>query len=594
MVGYTNSIYGKTIPAIYLNRIKASGPKVAFITISGDKTMSWNEVNGYIRAIYNFLCNQNLRRLEKVAIISQSRPEWIMTDIAIQCAQLVTVPIYPNNTIEDVSYILSHSDSKLIFLEDSTQYEKIKKVFLKTSKEVPIVIFDAPNNLKGALSFKELISSYSMPVRDFEDSAKSVNEDDPFSIVYTSGTTGVPKGVVLTQKNIVSEISSVICGLNITENDVSVTFLPFAHILGRVESLACVYVGFAIGFAENINKVAEAILKIKPTILVSVPRIYEKIFIKIKSAVEESSSFKTKLFNWAVAVGRKVAREKSNNKGLSPILFLKHLVADKLVFTKIREKMGGRLKLTISGGAALNAELCEFFHACGIKILEGYGLTETTAAIAVNRPDNYGFGTVGLPIDGVEIKIAEDGEILVRGNVVFKEYYNDPLNTKNAFKDGWFLTGDIGYIDEKGRVVITDRKKDIIVTSGGKNIAPQKIENMLRNTKFISQAMVWGDGKPYLVALITLNEAEILDWAKNKAIKFQSIKELICNKEVEELIRFNIEAINGKLANFETIKRFRILPCDFAIDAGELTPSLKIKRKTVYERYKVFLEEMYS
>jgi long-chain acyl-CoA synthetase len=358
--------------------------------------------------------------------------------------------------------------------------------------------------------------------------------------------------------------------------------------------MAPIFAGITLAFAENMNTIAANIAEVRPSILISVPRIYEKIHAKIVSEVESGSPVKRAIFQWAVATGREVARRRAFGDAVSPLLLAKFQVADRLVLSKVREKLGGNLRFTISGGAPLSKDLCEFFHACGVQILEGYGLTETSAAAFANQPSRYMFGTVGLPLEGVEVKIASDGEILLKGPMVFDGYYNDPEATAEAFVDGWFKTGDIGEIDSRGFLRITDRKKELIVTSGGKNIAPQKIENLLKERRFISNAMVYGDKRKYLVALVTLNEADIKSWAKQQGIAFGSYAELVEKLEVHKVIQEQVAAVNAELASFETIKKFKILPEDFTVENGFLTPSLKLKRKVITKHHQPLIDAMYG
>jgi long-chain acyl-CoA synthetase len=428
----------------------------------------------------------------------------------------------------------------------------------------------------------------------FRKSAESVPADSVGSIVYTSGTTGRPKGAVLLNGSFSAELRTIVEEFELRKDDVTVTFLPFAHILARVESMMPIYAGVTLGFAENVNTVADNIREIKPTLLVSVPRIYEKIYAKILSGVEASPPAKRNIFKWAIGIGREVARLRSEKLPVPLLLGLKYKIADKLVFSKIRERMGGNIRMTVSGGAPLSGELCQIFHACGIKILEGYGLTETTAAITVNRPDDFAFGTVGKPLNGVQIRIAEDGEIQVKGEVVFKEYYKNEEATREVFTpDGYFCTGDIGEFTPRGHLKITDRKKELIVTSGGKKIAPQKLENMLKTNRFISNGLVYGDKQKYLVALICLNEAEIKGWASAQSIGANSLDKLAGDTKVNELIEGVIKEMNEQLASFESIKKFKILPRDFTIEGGELTPSIKVKRKVCVEKYRDYISSMY-
>lgn len=594
-------IDGKTCPHLYLRRVQLSRGKAAYLVKKNGAyaPVSWDEVHSHVLGLFRFFREQKFEAGEKIIIMSQTRSEWAITDIAAQCAGLVTVPIYPSLVAEDCAYIVDHCDARLIFAEDEKQLRKLLDVFGRTREPLPVVTFEEPSTAIEGLtvfSYSELVKSPRDETlnEEFGRSAASIQPSDVFSIVYTSGTTGQPKGAVLTQSNMVSELRATINDLDLSEADLTLTFLPFAHILGRVESLAPLISGATLAFAECNDSVAENAQEVGPTILVSVPRVYEKAFARIQAMVDSGSPLKKKLFTWALGVGREVARARSNRQPLSPLQSLKYQVADRLIFAKVRAKMGGRVRWTVSGGAPLSPDLCEFFHACGVTVLEGYGLTETTAAMCFNRPDDFTFGTVGRPIAGVDLKIDMDGEILVRGTTIFREYYKNPQATREAFtKDGWFRTGDIGEIDGRGNLKITDRKKEIIVTAAGKNIAPQKIENLIKTIRFISNVMVYGDRQRYLVALLTLNEHEISSWARHRGISFSDVNELMACRNVMDLLESEMSQVNGRLASFETVKRFKVLSKDFTIEDGELTPSLKVKRRVVTQRHQGLLNEMY-
>lgn len=563
-------IQAKTISEAYLERVKNSKDMTCYLVKKNNtyQSITWSDVHKKVLGIFYSYKKLGLKEGDRVCILSQSRPEWSIVDFANLATGIVTVPIYQSSLPTDIEYIIDHAQPKLIFAEDVEQLKKLKIVFQNLKLDIPILCFSDS-------TFDSFCSTFdSETENEFKKECEKVTENTIASIVYTSGTTGKPKGALLTHSNFIAEVIGVAKKIGLNDQDKTVTFLPFAHILGRVESLFPLFTGIVLGFAENIASISKNILEIKPTLLVSVPRIYEKIYTKIQSEVSQLSSTKKSLFHWAISVGKKVAILRSEHKIIPPILFSQYLVANQLVLKNIQKKLGGNLKLTISGGAPLSQELCEFFHACGIKILEGYGLTETTAALCVNFPNDYCFGTVGKPIDGVEIKIASDGEILVKGPSVFKEYYRNKEATEECIKNGWFHTGDIGEFNDRGFLKITDRKKELIVTSAGKNVAPQKIENMLKSSHFISQAMIYGDQQKYLVALITLNEK--------------------LNEHVTEQIESHIKNTNQNLASFETIKKYKILQNDFTIESGELTPSLKIKRKVITQNYKDEILEMYS
>ncbi len=592
---------GKSIAEVYLKRIQLSPEGTAYLSkVNGvyQKT-TWRQFHSKVLGIFHSYKKLGIQAGDRVAILSNTRPEWYIADLANLCSGVITIPIYQSNTPDDVAYLLEHSQSKLVFAEDEAMVKKLESAFALKKINIPAVVFQTPvSAINGAppIPFEE----FAAPIQnktieeEFVKNAESILPDHIASICYTSGTTGQPKGVVLSHFNFLGELRGIVENIVLSSEDTTLTFLPFAHILGRIESLLPLMAGTQLAFAENINTLPQDLVEVKPTVLVSVPRIYEKIYTKIQSEIVNQPKFTQSVFNWAVTIGRKVARLHSDQQPIPLPLELKYKIADQLVFSKIRAKFGGNIRLTVSGGAPLSSELCEFYHAAGIKIIEGYGLTETTAAISVNRPDDFSFGTVGKPFGNIEFRIASDGEIQTRGDMVFREYYKNPTATAEVFTDdGWFCTGDIGEITHRGFLKITDRKKELIKTSGGKYIAPQKLENMLKGVRFISQAMVYGDREKYVVALITLNEAEVQKWASTHSVTSSSFEDLTKNAKVTQLIEEEITRINKNLASYETIKKFRLLPRDFTIESGELTPSLKLKRKVCTERYKDYIQSLY-
>ncbi|RMG38607.1 MAG: long-chain fatty acid--CoA ligase, partial [Methanobacteriota archaeon] len=429
-----------------------------------------------------------------------------------------------------------------------------------------------------------------------EKTIKSLSRDDLATIIYTSGTTGEPKGVMLTHGNFLSNIEGSIRALPVNNTDTFLSFLPLSHVFERmVGHFLANYVSATIAYAESIETVPQNLIEVRPTLMASVPRLFEKIYARIVESVEEGSGLKKKLFYWAIGVGREVTTYKQKRQPLPGGLKLKFGIANKLVFSKLKERVGGRIRFFVSGGAPLSKEIGEFFTAAGLLILEGYGLTETSPVISVNRLEKFKFGSVGIPLDNVEVKIAEDGEILTRGPHVMKGYYKKEAETKEAIdSDGWFHTGDIGIIDEEGFLIITDRKKNIIVTAGGKNVAPQKIENLLVTTRYIEQAMVIGDKRKFCSALIVPSFETLEKFAAEQGISFNSHKELCEHPKVKELIQQEIENVNKELASYETVKKFILLDQPFSIESGELTPSLKVKRKIVEQNYKEQIDALYA
>ncbi len=594
---------GKTIPEAYLRRLEiGANDKACLYKKDGHWVpILWKDYHTRVLGIFHGLQQLGLQRGDRVCILSNTRPEWNMVDLACLGSGLVAVPIYQSSTAEDVAYILGHCGAKVVFVEDEAQHAKVVAAMEKNKTNLSVISFGQTvpplgNHVVTTLEeFAPAISGNKTIEAAFQASSKLAKPDDMASIVYTSGTTGVPKGAIMMHKNFLAELRAVTDGFYISADDTTLTFLPFAHILGRVESLMPLFSGLCMAYAENINSVAQNMEEIKPTILVSVPRIYEKIFAKIQSGISGQPQFKQRLVHWALSTGRKVARARSNKQSLPFKLALEYKAADRIFFSKIRKKMGGNIRITISGGAPLAEELCEFFHAAGIKILEGYGLTETTAAATVNQPDDYQFGTVGKPLGDAEIRIAEDGEILIRGSMVFKGYYENPEATKEIMAEGgWLRTGDIGEIVRGGFLKITDRKKELIVTSGGKNIAPQKLENFLKGARWVSQAIVFGDKRKYIVALLTLQEPEVLKWASENQISHSGYADLTENEQLIKLIDAEVRKVNLLLPSYESIKKFKILPKDLSIETGEMTPSLKVKRKVCTQKFGAYVEAMYG
>jgi len=423
----------------------------------------------------------------------------------------------------------------------------------------------------------------------------ALGPDDLWSIVYTSGTTGPPKGVVLTHGSLCSECAAVSSLLQIDESDDQLIFLPLAHIFGRLLEWITVERGMTLTFAEGIQQLAANLREARPTFMGAVPRVYEKVYGKIRAGAEQAGGLKKAIFDFALRAGLSASRLRQRGEPVPLGLALKLAVADRLVFSKIRAAFGGRIKFFISGGAPLSRDIAEFFHAAGVLILEGWGLTETTAATCVNRPDRFRFGTVGPAVPGIELKIAADGEILVRGRPVMREYHHKPEATAEALDaEGWFHTGDIGVIED-GFLRITDRKKDLIVTSVGKNVAPQILENALKAAcPLVSQVMVHGDQRPYLVALVTLNEEAAAPWARARGVAFEQPADLARNDKVRAAIQAAVDVLNGRLAPYENIRRFHLMERDFSQEAGELTPTLKVKRKFATEKYSAELARMYE
>ncbi len=568
-----------------------SRPCVQFKKRGKWKTLNWGQLRDQVVALSDSLKKLGIAPQDKIAIISTTRYEWTLTDLAILSLNAVTVPIYQSTLPAEIEYILNHCGAKVLFLEDTAQLKKIESIRAKLPKLEKIILFEKG----GEFSFENLLNEGKKDLSSFEKRLKEILPSSLATIVYTSGTTGKPKGVALTHRNLVSEVEAMKDVFDASPDQVSLIFLPLAHIFARAIQFFHLSCGFTQAYAESIDKLLEDIKDVKPHFMASVPRIFEKIYTKVMTEVQNSNPFKKIIFNWGLSVGKSVSQSKQNQK--TPALFttLQHELAKKLVFAKLHERLGGRLSFFISGGAPLSAEIASFFHAADVLILEGYGLTETTAAVNCNLPGRYRFGTVGPIVKNTEVKIAEDGEILVKGDHVFSGYYQEPDATRESFtNDGYFKTGDIGEFDQDKFLRITDRKKDLIVTAAGKNIAPQYIENLLKTDPLISQVMVHGDRRKFLSALITLNTDELTKLAQQQNISVKDASTLLKSDQVYDLIRKRVEEKNKQLPSFETIKKFAILEKDFSIEGGELTPTLKVKRKVVTERYWDLLDSFYK
>jgi long-chain acyl-CoA synthetase len=538
-----------------------------------------------------------LERGDKIIILSENRPEWVMSDFSHMCLGAITVPIYTSLVPDQIRYIIDDSDAKAVIVSNQEQWRKIGMVKATLSKVKHFITFmeQAP---EGTLTFSQVQElGQRLAAKDpglFERLALEVKPGDEASLIYTSGTTGLPKGVILTHSNFLSNIKSVSTIIEFSYKDTVLSFLPLSHVLERMVTFTYIYKGCSIGYAESVETVAENLLEIRPNIMVSVPRVFEKIYARVMDNVLSSSGLRKRIFFWALKVGREYGRRKLLKEAIPRGLQRKRNLAHKLVFSKIIERTGGRVRFFVSGGAPLSKDIAEFFYALGLVVLEGYGLTETSPVISVNTFENLRFGTVGKPIPGVEVKIAPDGEILTRGPHVMKGYYKKEAETKEVFEGGWFHTGDIGHIDEDGFLVITDRKKDIIVTAGGKNIAPQPIENILKTNPYISNAVVIGDRRRFVCALIVPNFEKLEEYARFSNISFGDCTELVKNKQVVNFIKAEVDRATPNLASYEKLKRIALLDRDFEIEKGEITPTLKIKRNIIEQKYKSLIDALYE
>ena len=540
-----------------------------------------------------------IRRGDRVAILSENRPEWAIADFACLTGGVTDVPLYPSLPSEQLGYPLRDSDAVAIFVSTEAQAAKIAAIRSEVPALKTVIVFDtaAANSADmtlEALDAKGAAADTPERAAEFRREALQVEPNDLATLIYTSGTTGEPKGVMLSHDNIYSNVAATRNALVMRGDDVSLSFLPLSHILQRMGDYWFLTTGTSIAYVDSFDLVPLAMAQVRPTIAISVPRLYEKMYARVLENALAGGAAKRRIFFWARAVADRWADEKLAGREPKGLLAMQYGLAQRLVFSKLKERTGGRLRYFVSGGAPLAPEINKFFYAAGLMILEGYGLTETSPVIGVNTPENFRIGTIGKPIDGVEVKIAEDGEILTRGPHVMQGYYNKPEATREAIDDeGWFKTGDIGVIED-GYIRITDRKKDIIVTAGGKNIAPQPIENAVKTNKYVSQAVMIGDKRKYPVMLVVPNWDNLEKWAKIKNILWTDRAQLLTMPTIRAKMDKEVRSKFEGLASFETPKKIALLEHDFSVDSGELTPTLKVKRRMIDRNYKTIIDELYT
>lgn len=560
--------------------------------------ISADEVIQTVEALSARLIDMGVRKGDRVGLLAENRAEWAYADLAILCAGAVTVPVYSTLPAKQVEYILNNSAMEIIFVSTETQWKKIMEIRKETPRIKKIIVMDVfaqKDDLTSDVATllaegKEVLKKNPEMVRNR--SAES-RKDEVFSIIYTSGTTGEPKGVMLTHGNILSNVESIQTVFTFTREDIALSFLPLSHIFERMAGYyTMLYYGCTIAYAESVEAMPKNLGEVRPTILISVPRVYEKFYQRITDNVAAEHGLKKKIATWGLDVAARYTEAKLGTGSVPAGLSLQYSIADALLYKKIRGRLGGRLRLMISGGAALPRQLAHFFYGLGMTIIEGYGLSETSPVIACNRPGKIKFGTVGLPVPGVEVKIAEDGEILTRGPHVMKGYYEKPKETAEVMTaDGFFRTGDIGELDADGFLRITDRKKDLIVTSGGKNVAPQFVENTLKSSKYIVQIVVVGDKRKFPVALVVPNMDHLKKFAAANNI---AESEILTNRAVVSEVMRDLDARSKDLASFERVKKIALLGREFTIEDGEMTPSLKIKRNVVEKKYKDLIDGLYA
>ncbi len=598
------SIPYQSIPGAIKNVAEkyAAQPAVSYKREGTYVTLSYENLYQRVLMAARGLRKAGLQPGDRVAILSENRAGWAIADLGTQAARGVTVPIYATNTPEQVEYVINHAGAEIVFVSNRLQYEKL----LAIREQIPSV--------RHVFSFERFLGKPELPVytlyqlseishaltaeeqQEIETDIAQLGHDDLITIIYTSGTTGVPKGVMLTQANMLFDAHYGVTKLGgMQRRETLLSFLPLSHVLERTAGYhAALMNGCHIAFAESVEKVVENIVEVRPTMMVSVPRLFEKIYSRIYENVHLMNPLKRRMFHKAVEIGREYVYCKYVHQKKTGLLGVKYRLADRIVFKKIRARFGGRLRLCISGGAPLDKTINEFMWIIGIPTCEGYGLTETSPAATLNSFQNIRFGSVGRPLEQTEAKLAADGELLLKGPQVMQGYYQNSEATADVLQDGWLSTGDIARIDDEGYIYIVDRKKEIIVTAGGKNIAPHPIENELKLDKYISQAFVFGDRQPYLVALVTPNLERLIEFAHHENLNYFDLEDLVTNDKVRELFKERIAAVNAKLPPYETIKKFVILPREFSVEGGELTPTLKLKRKVIVEKYYEKIDSLYQ
>ncbi|MGB8930522.1 MAG: long-chain fatty acid--CoA ligase [Anaeromyxobacteraceae bacterium] len=593
----------RTLPDLLRRQSAELGERVALKYRKQREWVTLTYAAYYERALMaaRGLAKVDVRPGDRVAILSENRVGWVIADMGILVTGAVTVPIYPTNTPEQVAYVLEHSGAKVVLVSSRAQYAKL------------VAIRDRIPRVQLVVSFERFLGDPSLPLCTFyqlseidhpttpeeraqvEAGIDRIAPGDLATIIYTSGTTGVPKGAALTHLNMVSGAwlgRRRVPQLN--DREVMLSCLPLSHVLERVDGyyMTLAY-GCTMAIADSIEKVPENMREVRPTVMFGVPRLFEKIHARVFAEVGRASALKRRIFHWALAAGRAHVRARYIERRRSPWLGLPYRLADGLVFAPLRERFGGRVKAFVCGGAPLDPTISEFFWIAGLPILEGYGLTETSSAVTLNTFDAVRFGSVGRPLANVEVRTDADGELLIRAPQVMSRYEKDPAATEQALSEGWLRTGDVGRIED-GFVFITDRKKELIITAGGKNIAPQHVEGELKRDRYVSQAFVHGDRRPYLTALLTPNVERLVEWAREQRIAYVDVDDLVINDAVVRHMTARVAAVNARLARYEQVKRFVLLPREFSLEAGELSPALKMRRRIIFEKHREKFEQLYA
>jgi long-chain acyl-CoA synthetase len=588
-----------SVGVMLLDQVAASATMEAFRYLEGERwvSLTWQQTKDKVFELAAGMLSLGMGLEDRVAIASGTRIEWILADLAIMCAGGATTTVYPTTQHEDVAFILADSETKIVVAEDDAQVAKVLDHLAGLPHLIKIIQIDGRTEHDAVIGWDEFVDLGRRHLAEHpsavDDAIGTIQRDHLATLVYTSGTTGRPKGVRLVQ-DCWTYLGAAVEDFDIIyRDDVQYLWLPLSHVFGKALIAIQLTIGFATAVDGRIDKIVDNLGQVHPTFMAGAPRIFEKVRARVMMGA--ASGIKGKIFNWAFGVGRKTVPIRLAGQQPGGVLGLQHALADRLVFSKIKDRMGGKIRFFVSGSAALNREVQEWFYAAGLLVLEGYGLTETSAASCVNNPRATRFGTVGPPLPGTEVRIADDGEILIKGPGVMRGYHNLPEATAESLQDGWFATGDLGELDDFGYLKITDRKKDLIKTSGGKYVAPQKVEGTLKAVcPYLSQVIVHGESRKYVTALLTLDQDAIVEWGSSAGHETSPYESFVGSAAVHDLIEGYIAEANKQLERWETIKKFAILPAELTVDEGEVTPSLKVRRRAVERKYAEVLDSLYD
>ena len=590
-----------TIPELFFSQARQYGAKPLFLAKreGAYRPITWEQARRQVEALSAFLLHRGVTPGDRVLLLSENRPEWGVADLAIQSIGAWTVPLYPSLTEDDVVNIARDCQPVVGIASTQEQVQKLHAAQRHVTSLRTLMVMDAAAPLPAMQPWAEALGQGSGLCATLQSSLRqrrqALTADHTATLIYTSGTTGEPKGVRLSHQNFLSNAASCLTVFSLSSTDTHLSFLPLSHVFERMAGwYLMLMVGASIAYAENMETIPQNMREVRPTIMLGVPRFFEKLYARVQEGIQQASPLKRRLAQWAVSIGQRMSPHRLARTRPPLGLQLQHRLADLLVFRALRRRLGGRLRFFVSGSAPLSKTIGEFFYAAGITILEGYGLTETSPVIAVNRPEALKFGTVGQPIEGVEVRIADDGEILTRGPHVMQGYYQKPRETAEAIVEGWFHTGDIGHLDEEGFLVITDRKKDLIKTSGGKFVAPQKLETLFVTDPYITQAFVYGDRERYCVALIVPNVQRLSAYAQEQGIVCAPSKDFVQLPAIHEFLWTRIQALQQSLASFEQVKAIAVLDQEFTQASGELTPTMKAKRSLIAANHAEIIRQLYA